>query len=234
VGKRATKSRRILTPEDVLQVFDDERIRVLARHLPRAPDLNALGWWVRGAADLFALDVRIPNANQVHAEIATLHEAARRRSFEQVADLLERLSPEASTMLPVMPVSGDLRVEASRDEACNLVESLCRIGGQLVKGRRRKTGRRSRPTIQPTLYAPQPSRNPIRREAERHFVTRLSVAWCKATGKLPARTARHKNDSRAIGPFARFAKECLTLVGAKDVDVVQLINDLHGKTRPDG
>jgi hypothetical protein len=45
--------------------------------------------------------------------------------------------------------------------------------------------------------------------------------------EMPPRTARNPDVSRALGPFARFAKECLKLAGAGHANVVELINELE-------
>jgi hypothetical protein len=230
VGKRATKSRPIITPEDVPLVFDDARIRELASHLPPESDLNALGWWVTEAADLFTQEVRIPNVNQVHTEIAMLHEAAGRQLFERVAELLDTLSADARAILPELPSSNNFRDDPLHGQACDSIAMLCRIGDQVVEGRRRPGGKRSPPSIQPILLAPLPQQHPARREAERRFVIRLSVAWRCATGKPPPRTARHADAGRTLGPFARFVRDCLRLVGAKNASVVDLINEVGRET----
>jgi hypothetical protein len=68
--------------------------------------------------------------------------------------------------------------------------SSCQIGGQLVEGRRRPSGKRSSPSLRPELYAPAPSRNFLRREAERNFVERLSIAWARVRARnRPAQRA---------------------------------------------
>lgn len=227
--KRLRKSRPIIAPDAVPAVFDDDYISKLAREMPPNVDLNTLCWWIREAASMFAQDARGPTANQLHDEIDALHAAARRRRFEQVADLLDKLSPEASAMLStlanptvvtgqsrhsaVLPTSGDLRKEALRGEACNAIARLCRIGGQFVKGRSRPSGKSPVDRVfRPHLFAPKPQRNALRRKAERHFVARLAAAWTQVTGQPPPHTARHRPD-REQGPFARFIRECLNRVG---------------------
>lgn len=240
------KSRRfIFALEDVLTVFDDVCIRKLTANakLPQDANLDAFGWWIREAACMFASDTRIPTANELHDEIAILYKAAQGQSFEQTADLLERLSPEAREMLRTLslrlalPAPRDLREKATREEACHAVASLCRIGGQLVEGRRRPTGKRSRRVLRPILFAPEPRRHFPRRDAERQFVSRLSDAWRNAAGVAPSRTARW-GPTRDLGPFASFVSECLRLVGAGDADAVELINELHRgrrvKKKPNG
>jgi hypothetical protein len=56
----------------------------------------------------------------------------------------------------------------------------------------------------------------------------LQHAWAEATGKMPAQTARHGS---RLGPFARFARDCLRLVGAADADIVELMNGLRQRRR---
>ena len=50
-----------------------------------------------------------------------------------------------------LPSPSELRDDASRDQACATIEGLCRIGGQLVEGRRRPLGKRSRANFRPHL-----------------------------------------------------------------------------------
>ncbi len=266
------KRRPVIAVDCVPTVFNDGCIRKLARigKLPPDADVEAFGAAVRDAARIFARDVRIPNSNELHDEIATLYRAADRRLFEQVADLVERLSPKARELLcgranrighknvsavispPVtavgrdgeiltrvsraplrfpLPTPSDLRDEASREAACEVVARLCWMGCQFVEGRRRPSGKQSRHIARPLLFAPKPRRHFPRRDAERNFVMLLSIAWVEATGVAASRTARHRDASRNIGPFARFVRECLQLVGAKDADAVELINELHRRRR---
>jgi hypothetical protein len=125
------------------------------------------------------------------------------------------------------PAPADLRNETSRKEACDVMMRLCSFGGTFVEGRLRPSGKRSRPVWKTWLYAPEAQRAFPKRDAERKFVTLLRVAVMQAGGEEPAWTARHADDGRGLGPFAGFVRECLALVGAADVDVVELINELH-------
>jgi hypothetical protein len=109
-----------------------------------------------------------------------------------------------------------------RDDACENIERLCRVGGNIIEGRTRPSGSRSRPVLRPLFPAPTPQRHLPKRQAELTFVGHLGAAWLLATGKPPARTA----DRRTPGPFARFVQECLQLVGAIDASAVKLINEL--------
>jgi hypothetical protein len=282
VRKGVTK-RSIISPENVAAVFDDECISKLATKLPRVrpheepgasaapagPDLNAFGEAIREAARIFARDACMPTANQLRGEIAALYKAADRRLFEQVADLLERLSPQAHELLsrrakrigrnnvsaarsprltavgwhgeiltrvsraPLrlpLPVPGDLRDEASREVACEVLARLCWMGCDFLEGRRRSSGKRSRHIARPLLFAPEPRRNFAKRDAERYFVMLLSLAWQEATRATPSRTARHSDAGRDVGPFARFVRECLCLVGS-DADVAGLINEVNRRRR---
>jgi hypothetical protein len=228
------KRPQIIALADIPTVFDEDCIRKLAAiaKLPANADLETFGWWIGAAADMFVREAGIPTANQVRNEIAALRKAAERRHFEKAAHLLGRLSPEALAILQTadptgtLPTPGDLQDEVLRDQACATIASLCRIGGQKVEGRRRPCGKRSRSIVLPYLNAPTASQHFPKREAERRFVCRLSIAWCKATGKKPSRTARRPTDGRDIGPFARLVRECFHLVRVKYADPVALINEL--------
>jgi hypothetical protein len=229
--KDVTKSRPVIALDLVPDVFDDARIQKLAiiGKLPRDADLNALAWWTREAAALFTIDARAPTANELHTEIATLCKAAEQQSFERVAVLLDELSAEAGAMLSTLgalPAPRDLKVGSLRQQACEAIVSVCQIGGQLIEGRLRPSGKRSRSQVRQHLYAPARSRHFRKRNAELQFVTRLSIAWWKATGSRPSLNVRHRDASRDIGPFARFVRDCLRLVGAGYADPVELIRQL--------
>ena len=233
------------------------RSLVTAHKLPKGIDLSVLGTGVREAARIFVREVRIPNSNELNDEISNLYSLAEKRQFEPLAAAREELSSEALGLLNKrngceLPSAQDFRHLASRDAACEAVASICRYGGKMVPGRRRPGGRQSRATFQPLLYAPERSLHaPERslrfkkRDAERNFVRWLRVAYTEATGESPPRTARHidkrpttlgeqakaRRQARArhttLGRFTGFAKDCLTLVGACDVDVVKLIKALN-------
>jgi hypothetical protein len=116
VRNRVTKSRSIIAFEDVPAVFDDDCIQKLATiaELPPDAEMTAFGAGIREAARIFARDARRPNANELHYEIASLHEAADRQSYERVADLLEKLSPQAREMLEAGEAGHQDRTAAAR------------------------------------------------------------------------------------------------------------------------
>jgi hypothetical protein len=226
---RLTKRRRNIGLEDVPAVFDDPCIRELANiaKLPADADIGIFGWWIREAACMFACDARVPTVNELHDEIAALHKAAERKRYEQVGDLLDRLSVEARVMLSTLqgelPTSGDLRDKTVRDRVREAVERLCRTGAMQRDDADLLPTSRSRSAWRPHLHAPNPQRHFMKREAERYFVARLSVAWCRVVGRAPPRSVRHRAE-REIGPFARFVRRCLDLVGAKYANAAELIN----------
>jgi hypothetical protein len=188
----------------------------------------------------------------VRAEIEKLHRAAKRRDFEELGTLLEKLSSRARSLLKydewtrvrlsadnlesprsrrrisarrrhvTLPSPEALRDEHRRDKACARVVKLCQYGGRRIEGRKRPSGKRSW-TWRPYFRAPEPQRHFPKREAERTFVMWLRIAWLEATGKEAPRTT----DPRRPGPFARMVKECLRLVGATHADAVGLINKLN-------
>jgi hypothetical protein len=231
------KSRKPIASEAIGRAFDDACIRGLASELPAGADLVQFGEGVRAAARIYARDARIPTDNELRAEIAKLQRAADRKRYDQVATLIESLSLRARRLLNArgarpsigigLPSADLLRFPGQRNAACALVATLCQYGGQYVEGRRRPSGKRSRPVWRPLLHAPEPRRHFPKRDAERDFVIWLALAWHGATGKAPPRTA----DSRNPGPFARVVCKCLRLVGAGHVNAVELINELHRRRR---
>jgi len=239
---RKGKSRSIITAEEVPVIFDDARVRDLAKtaKLPPSANMAAFAAGVRDAAWIFARDARIPTCNDLHAEIAELLKAAGARDYDHAAALLENLSHSARGLLKdrgarpsiaiELPTPDAMRDPGRRERGCDAIARLCQVGGEYVDGRRRPSGKRSRPAWHALLHAPEAQRNFPKRKVERQFVIWLSVAWLDATGQEPSRTARHRDDGN-LGPFASFVRECLRLVGAQDADAVGLINDLHKRRR---
>jgi hypothetical protein len=235
-----------IQPDDVAAVFDDARIKALARKckLPKETKIEVFAREVRRAASIYATDARAPNVNDLHREISGLHKAASLRRHERVADLLTKLSPTARNSLAargaiaavstVLPAPDDLCDPTKREAACAAVERLCAYGGRWAESRMRPSGRPSW-TWRPYLWAPDRSRHFDRREAERAFVTNLRAAVLEATGKPPARTAGAVKKGFGVwmisGPFARMVAECLRLVGASRANAVELINELD-RRRP--
>ena len=233
-SKRSYKRPRVIALSDVPTRFDEACIGKLATiaQLPPSADLQVFGWYIRQAAEMFVDESRIPTSNEVRSEIASLHDAAERRDYDEAARLRDVLTPKARAILPdALPLAADLRDNDLRDKAADLLASLCRIGGEVIEGRHRSSGKQSSPHFAPNLYAPAATSNFIRREAERNFVERLSIAFCNSTGKRPPRTARRADAGRGLGPFAQFVEECLRLVGAGYADPVALINAV-GASRP--
>jgi hypothetical protein len=68
----------------VATVFDDACINKLAviAGLPPSADLQVFGWYIREAANMFVHESRIPTSNEVRSEIASLHDAAERRAYD--------------------------------------------------------------------------------------------------------------------------------------------------------
>jgi hypothetical protein len=232
---RKKKVRRIIAAEEVAIVFSDAQVAELAKiaKLPPATNMGVLAEGVREAARFFARDARVPTANELHGQIAALLKASEERRYDDVARLLGELSPQARYMLPIpsLPNPDALHDVDQREAACVSIAASCQFGGQFVQGRKRPSGNRSRPVWRPYLHAPEPQTNFAKRHLERDFVVWLSIAWLEATGAKPSQTARHCDGSRRLGPFARFARECLDHVGAPGADIVELINGLHRRRR---
>jgi hypothetical protein len=207
--------------------------------LPEIADRQTLAKGIREAARIYAEDALRPSGNDERNEIESLHRAAARGDHTQVAKLIEALSSETHRKLTAreatpgfenaglkFPSSQALRDPQQRDEACDVVRRFCSFGGQYIEGRKRPSGKHST-TWSPLLWAPQPISHPSKREAERRFVMHLRTVYLEATGKAAASTV---NPSRP-GPFARFVRVCLRLVGAPHADAIALINDLDERRR---
>ena len=97
----ATRSKHPIATEEVPRIFDDACIEGLAQigKPPASADMKRFAEGIREAACIYATEVRKPNDNEVRAEVEKLYLAAERRLYDQVAILLEKLSPRAFRLL---------------------------------------------------------------------------------------------------------------------------------------
>jgi hypothetical protein len=242
---RVKKERRIPEAKDVPGIFSDQRIRKLAveAKLPLG-DVLRFAAGAREAALIYMGNVGAASDNEVHHEVDELLRAADRAlkrrkekdaAYEDVAKRIERLSERTRKLLnersarPTvtldMPDPEAFRDLARRDEACETIARLCRIGAFWEEGRRRPGGTRSM-TMVSELHAPELKQHPARREAELNFVMLLEVAYLEATGKHPSLTA----DPNRPGPFARMVQACLNEVRAS-ANAVELLNELQRRRK---
>jgi hypothetical protein len=236
----STKRRDTIRAEDVLHVFDDACIARLAQivKLSADADIARFAAGIREAACIYARDARVPTVAEVRDEIVALYDAARRREYERLVSLLANLSAQAHGYVEMrsqrptlralglaLPLKKVLLDNERRDQACEIIERLCRTGGSHVEGRNRPSGKRSK-TWKPQLHAPLPLKHAPKRKNERQFVVHLRLAYVEATGKSATPTI---NPSRPNRPFASFVRECLKLVGAPHANAVEIINELHGR-----
>jgi hypothetical protein len=241
---RVKKERQIPKAQDVPRIFSDQRIRELAAEakLPVGDDLSfAAG--VREAALIYISEASAASDNEVYYEVDELLRAADRAvkrrknkdaAYEDVAKRIERLSERTRQLLNErssraatleMPHPEAFRDIARRDEACEAISRLCRIGACREEGRRRPGGKRSI-TIASTLHAPELQQHPARKKAQLNFVMWLRVAYIEATGKRPSPTA---NPVRP-GPFARMVQLCLDKVQAS-ANAVEMLNELQRRSK---
>src|SRR5262245_5090548 len=191
--------------------------------MPEGTDLVRFARSMRGAVADYARRVHTLSPNEIHREVRALHRTAFRLDYDRVAILLDRLPSDVRNWLdgnamrsgwqstrgmPArLPSADALRDIARRHEACVLVRQLCTTGGEIVEGRRRGNGRRSR-SHKHLLCAPQPSRHFAKRDAELGLIVSLQVSFAIATGRMPALTAHP--DSPV--PLARMVQKVWHLV----------------------
>jgi len=211
-------------------VISSEQIKQLAeRHKLEVPDFPTFEASIRIAFEVFQRDRTALNANQQHDEIDRLYKAAKRGKIAAVATALEKLSPESRASLSErgkliglpLPSAGELMGAIDPKTICTVVVKLCRVGGEMIKGRKRPSGKKSIEWAV-ELHAPKKQRGFAKRAAEKAFIINLQLTRLEATGQSPAVTANHQ----VPGPFVRFVKDCLALAGVKYVDVVETLNSL--------
>jgi hypothetical protein len=146
---RMRKRQTAIEAADVPRVLNDARIEELAiiGTLPDTADRRRFRESVREAARLYARDARGPTAGMVRDEIVSLYKAAEHKRYDRVRELVASLSPDARAYLERrlslpgpskaklrMPSGRKLLDASRRDEECEMIERLCRIGGSYVEG----------------------------------------------------------------------------------------------------
>ena len=215
----------------VAALFGEDTIERLVNLSKFPPNGNrhVLVRFVQDAAYFYFQESRLLSAKSSHDEVEQLFKAADQKSYDTLEKCIREISPGIRASLKAradwreiqFPEPTDFQNVLRRDAACEAILSLTSLGISTM-GRRRSNGKNSR-TIKPTLYAPTSPRNFSTRVNELAFVERLQVTWREATDCEPARTANRYT----AGPFVRFVKECLRLVGAPHADPSGLINAIN-------
>jgi hypothetical protein len=220
-------------------IRDEDLHDLVKKYFPQADDPEGVFAALREDFGIYAREKARANHNQVHHEIEKLHRAAERcyekekqnidaerRHAVATVRLLNSTSAETRRLLEFRATQrGEAFPLSEESDFCGRIAALCRIGGELKVGRKRKSldGREwNSNTWKPALYAPPKDRKFQRRESEHDFVIHLQLTWLHATGAVPATTA----DLRKRGPFARFCQECLDLAGSPHVNAVKVINSV--------
>ncbi len=185
---RVKKERQIPKAQDVPRIFSHQRIRELAAEakLPLGDALRFAAL-AREAALIYIGEASTPSGNEIHYEVDQLLRAADRavkqrkgkeaacedvaRRFERLSEPTRKLLKERSvrpTVTLEMPDPEAFRDIARRDEACETIARLCRIGACREEGRRRPGGKRSI-TIASTLHAPELQQQPARQRSRAQF-----------------------------------------------------------------
>jgi hypothetical protein len=230
--------REILSGSQIESIFNAlciSRLATIAR-LPPDADLQRFGDGIREAVRIYFRDVCEPNENQLHQEIKRLHNAARKKDYQQTAAMVSGLSDRGLRLLSQRTVNEDggfqfpslveLLSPDLRDRACEKIAALCAFGGKGKPGRTRPTGKRSQ-SWEWLLYAPAPKTTFEKQAADRTFIMWLRVAFLEATGEPPSKST---NNSQK-GPFARLVRMCFDLSGVVGVDEVALINGVLERRR---
>ena len=255
------KKRHAITEANVQCVFNDACVAQLVKcaKLPPGTNLELLAKGIRQAASIYAREVRLPTLSEVRDEVQALYRAAEHRQYDRAASLRAQLSPETLRYLKArlsrpgpraaglrLPTEEELRDPKRRENACIMIERLCRAGGRYVESRKDRRSISRQPQLlgpaQPRYlpeYNPklneageiigmddvrEPAPRPAKRDAERHLVANLRLACLEATGsEKPITTVNPAYPD----PFANFVHECLQLVGASHTDAIALVNELH-------
>jgi hypothetical protein len=239
------KTRNTIDPAAVPYIFDEPCVRRLAEivHLPQDANLARFGEAVRASVLHYIQAKAQPSQNELSHEIQNVLTLASKQQYAALAGAIEAMSGAAREWIvnqrPIIndcmsnwriPSACELRNPTTRVATADGLVALIEFGAQWVRGRNRRSGRRSI-SRRSMNNSPQLTRGEPRRAAERQFVMFLQCDVARMGVKVPMWA-----DPRKLGPFARMVVECLVLVRAIGPSnskglAVQLINDLQAERR---
>jgi hypothetical protein len=199
-------------PDAVTRFGDNVRAAVRAYFAERArTNWKAIGEQI---GDLYDLVDRAhrgsePAARRVAHRICLIDQATR--------NWLERCARRSLSF----PSSERILDRRTRKQAIEQLLSILSYGREQVKGRRRPSGKRSRPRFKTWLRLPQSGRGRPRDLAARELVQQLVLTYAAATGRSPP----HRVSLRSKGPFFRLVDRCFHLIRIPAGGVVDLINE---------
>jgi hypothetical protein len=228
--------------DDVVRVFDDSRIQELAQlaRLPKSADMSRFGESVRWAIRNYIAKSAVPTPNALHREIAALHEAVECKQYCVLAELTEKITPTAWSLLAGRRARFAERV-TSRRQIAGMSPSRGRVGAQehvpdlpdsaafRDRVRREQAARdlralvsvgakfdkrkrlSGRPTVSLVPILAVPG--PSRAEPRREAERELAL-WLRVSVAEAGAQVPHAFDPRKPGPLARMIGECLALAGA--------------------
>lgn len=226
---------RLIAPDTVDRIFDSAVILRIARcaKIPADADIATFGCSVRGAAREYLSNATAPHPGEHREALEELAHHVRLAldgdpsAPHRVVDALESLHPETQRLLdqrtPLdreVPTREELLDPDDGREALILLSGLCHRSGTWKPGRMRPGGKQSRPTLQADVIGPHLRRGRPSDVPEFILCSRLGGAYCKATGRILPR----RSNSNDPGPFARLVHEVLCLLGASNVNAIELVN----------
>jgi hypothetical protein len=244
-GKRSS----LIALSDVDQIFNDLVIKELAETAgPLAnAELCRFAKSIRNDVRLFLEAKGHLNKPQLRTEVERLHTLNKRalrgdREAQQLAravhgmhadvrEWLARCNPKGRDI----PTPAEISLPATRASAVQRLRLILSYGVDMRQGRKRPSGRRSRPSARPLLRIPaiiecKSKEGRPRGNTEREFVRNLALTYLDLTGEETPNTANYTIDVR--GPFSRFVHRCFELVRAPTGNVTRLINE-RGAVRRD-
>ena len=232
---------RLILPNEIERSFDEAAIQCLAEaaKLPQGTDLERFGRSIRAAVHQYLIDAAIPQPGEIRMEIEQLASTVQHAlngepgRLEAAVAALEALPPatrktfEEHSHPRSVPSARDLRDSVYGRTALSLLFGLCHRGAEWEMGRKRPSGKRSRPHLQPRLAGPRVQRGRPSNRAEFMLCNRLAGTYWRATGRSPP----HRVDMRKPGPFLRLVQEVLVRIGASHINAAELIDPRRKRRR---
>ena len=230
----AEAGRPLIAEKEIDRIFNAGVIAEMAIDIKAPPDaVTRFGDNVRSAVRAYFAERARTNWKAIAKEIGDLYRLtneADRGSETAAAHLADRIgSIDQATRNCLewcaygprpFPSSDQIRDRRTRRQAIRRWRNILSYGQDVVKGRNRPSGKRSR-SITPLLRVPKSSRGRPIDLAARELVQHLALAYAEATGRRPP----HRVNSRSQGPFFRLVRRCFKAARITAGSVAELTNE---------
>jgi hypothetical protein len=223
---------RAIPVEEVDSRIDDEFVNHVWREArPKQPMPADFPRHCRSCVRAYLEEVSRPSQGELSLALRRLYDrlipAIESHDMEPAARALEQtpshvLAEFCRRSPSKIPSADDLRQAGRGIDFAKDLLGMCISGAEIVPGRRRPNGKRSRPRLK-VLPRYNQSRGYPRQQAEMMLVRSLGEFFYNRNGKFPGLTSHGGRFAPDAGPFAHIVASILNRCGVYGIDPIKLV-----------